>query len=282
MRGIDVSKHNGVIDFEKVKAAGIDFVIIRAGYGRQVEQRDTMFEKNYQRARAAGLKIGAYWYSYAKDPAGALIEAKTCQAVIRGKRFDFPIYYDVEENDVLSLGNAVCSNIVKTFCDEMERAGYWVGLYSFRSALQNSFSAAVTKRYAVWVAEWGSKTKYTGQYGMWQYSSTGRVPGINGHVDMNEAFVDYPELIMKKGLNGFENGAPVVEIVKGAKIALENVGLFTSSTANKPKKKINGTYYVYDGIKLNGRIRITNDSANVGKKPIANYVTGWIETDDVM
>lgn len=97
VKGIDVSTFQGNIDFKKVKASGIDFVILRAGYGRETSQKDAKFEQNYKNAKAAGLKVGAYWYSYADSVEDAKKEAEACISVIKGKQFEYPIYFDLEE-----------------------------------------------------------------------------------------------------------------------------------------------------------------------------------------
>ena len=97
MKGIDVSVHNGKIDWQKVRAAGIDFAILRAGYGRLASQRDNRFKENYAGAKAAGIPVGAYWYSYAMSEDEARLEADVFLSVIKGKQFEFPVYYDVEE-----------------------------------------------------------------------------------------------------------------------------------------------------------------------------------------
>lgn len=107
--------------------------------------------------------------------------------------------------------------MVKTFCNTLEAAGYWAGLYISRSPLQTYISADVANRYALWVAEYGSKCNYGGTYGMWQYSSTGKVSGISGNVDMDICYVDYPTLIKAKGLNGFKAQASQTNTVTPAK-----------------------------------------------------------------
>lgn len=212
MKGIDVSYHNGNIDFAKVKDAGIEFVIIRAGYGKTISQKDKNFEKNYKAAKAAGLKVGAYWYSYAGTDekvsqavaaAEAVLEASVCLEVIRGKQFEMPIYFDIEEQKQFRRGKSFCSALVRSFCNALEKAGYFAGFYTSRSAVTNYISENVAKRYAFWVAEWGKKVNYSGNYGMWQYSDKGRVSGIIGSVDMDTSYVDYPAIIKRKGLNGF-------------------------------------------------------------------------------
>jgi GH25 family lysozyme M1 (1,4-beta-N-acetylmuramidase) len=203
MKGIDVSAHNGKIDFNKVKAAGIEFVIIRAGYGKTISQKDKNFETNYKAAKAAGLKVGVYWYSYAMSSAEAAQEAAVCLQAIKGKQFEMPIYFDIEEQKQFDKGRAFCSDLVKTFCNALEKAGYFAGFYTGRYAITHYFSGDVVMRYALWLAEWGKKVNYSGTYGMWQYSSTGKVNGISGNVDMDTSYMDYPAIIKRKGLNGF-------------------------------------------------------------------------------
>lgn len=203
MKGIDVSKWQGDIDFNKVKASGIDFVIIRAGYGRVISQKDPYFEQNYSRAKAAGLNVGAYWYSYADSVKDAETEANVCLEVLKGKQFEMPIYFDLEEQKQFAKGKQFCSELVKAFCNKLEAAGYFAGLYISRSPLQTHITSEVANRYALWIAEYASRVNYAGQYGMWQNSSTGRVSGINGNVDTDFCYVDYPKIIKEAGLNGF-------------------------------------------------------------------------------
>ena len=208
LKGIDVSKWQGQIDFNAVKRSGVDFVIIQAGYGNSTTQKDPYFEQNYARAKAAGLKVGAYWFSYALTPNEAAEEARTCAAVIANKQFDFPIYYDLENEPKSKYfpfvtGKTNCSNMVKAFCLELEKLGYFVGLYISRSPLQTHITKEVAERFALWLAEYGSKLNYTGKYGIWQRSSTGRVVGIIGNVDIDEAIIDYSTIIKKGGFNGY-------------------------------------------------------------------------------
>lgn len=204
---IDVSEWQGNIDYEKVKASGIKGVIIRAGYGKYDYQKDKFFESNYTKAKAAGLDCGVYWYSYADSTASAIEEARVCMKALKGKKFEYPIYFDLEEQSQFNRGRAFCDSIVKAFCGELEKNGYFAGLYISRSPLQTYISSDVANRYALWIAEYGSRCNYNGSYGMWQYSSTGRVNGISGNVDMDECYVDYPKLIKEGGFNGYTKPA---------------------------------------------------------------------------
>lgn len=204
--GIDVSEWQGDIDWSAVTA---DFAIIRAGYGRLEKQKDEKFEQNYSGAKAAGIPIGAYWYSYATTVEEAVKEAEVCLKVIAGKRFEYPIYIDIEEQRTLSLGKAAVSAIIRAFLDKVESAGYWVGLYMSASPLSAYVSESVRNRYAVWVAHYRvSKPGYSGSYGMWQKSSNGSVPGISGNADLDECYVDYPKLIKESGCNGYAPEPP--------------------------------------------------------------------------
>jgi GH25 family lysozyme M1 (1,4-beta-N-acetylmuramidase) len=204
--GIDVSEHQGVIDWTKVKA---DFAIIRAGYGREISQKDKKFDINYAGAKAAGIPCGAYWYSYAQSEEEARTEAAVCLEIIKGKQFEYPIYFDVEEQRTLKLGVDKVSAIINTFLRELENAGYFAGLYMSAYPLKNYVNDTTRRRYAVWVAHYGvSKPDYNGQYGMWQKSSSGRIEGINGNVDIDECYVDYPAIIKNKGDNGYPKPEP--------------------------------------------------------------------------
>ena len=200
--GIDVSQWQGDIDWNTVKT---DFAILRAGYGKIASQMDVKFERNYKGAKAAGIPVGAYWYSYAKSANEAREEAKVFMQFLKGKQFEYPVYFDVEESSTLSLGRDKVSDIIIAFLDEMEKNGYFAGLYMSASPLAQFTTQYIKDRYAIWVAHYGvDKTSYTGQYGMWQYTSTGKVDGIKGNVDLNECYVDYPFCIKKDGRNGFE------------------------------------------------------------------------------
>lgn len=202
--GIDVSEWQGKIDWQKVKNAGLEFALLRAAYGDTLNnpsQIDKTFEYNYSQCKRFGIPVGVYWYSYATNEAMALQEAKSCITLLKGKQFEYPIFYDVEETRIFQTGKT--NQIIKAFCDEMEKAGYWVGIYIFRSAAQNYLNDTTRKRYAMAIAEYGSKLNYSGPYGIWQNSSTWHINGINGNVDHDWCYVDYPTQIKARGKNGF-------------------------------------------------------------------------------
>lgn len=260
-KGIDVSRHQGNINWGHVDA---DFAIIRAGYGREVSQKDGQFENNYAGCKSNKIPVGCYWYSYALDAEDAKREAKACLEVIKGKTFEYPIYFDIEESSQAELSADKVTEIIKAFCDEVEKAGYWVGVYSFANFLTNKLKDK--NRYAVWVAHTNTaKPNYNGNYGMWQYSHTGRVKGISGDVDLNYCYFDYPTAIKKAGLNGFkkksedkksedkkkpeEKTYTVKENDNLSKIA-EKFGTTWQAIYEKNKDKIDDPDLIYPGQKL--------------------------------
>ena len=201
LKGIDVSYAQGVIDWEKVKASGlVDFAILRAGYGKETSQIDDQFNRNYTACKQLGIPVGAYWYSYATTVAEAEQEANVCLQIIQGKQFEYPVAFDIEEARCLPQADAIST----TFCTALENAGYYTAIYTFKSALESNFSAAVKNRYDIFLSHIGvQQTDYAGSYGLWQYSWTGCIPGISGDVDLDYAYKDYPTMIQNAGLNGF-------------------------------------------------------------------------------
>lgn len=199
-KGIDVSKHNGTIDWNKVKAAGVQFAMLRAGYGRYDNQKDERFEANYKGATAAGIPVGAYHYSYATTAEQAKQEAEVFLGWIKGKNLTYPVAFDIEDKKQANLGVSVISDIIRAFCETVEAAGYYVVVYANKDWLTNRIDADCKSRYDIWLAQWTSKPTYTGSYGMWQYTSDGAVDGIAGRVDMNIAYKDYPSVIA--GMDG--------------------------------------------------------------------------------
>ena len=149
--GIDVSHHQGLIDWAAVKKAGVQFAILRAGFGREISQKDGCFEENYVACKAAGIPVGAYWYSYATDTAAARKEAATCLKAIEGKSFEYPVWFDQEyEPGIKALTDRQRVEIVKAFCNTLEDAGYYTGLYCSRDWLKNYLIPDQLKAYDVW------------------------------------------------------------------------------------------------------------------------------------
>lgn len=251
LKGIDVSVHQGNIDWAKVKA---DFAILRAGFGRALtfkNQFDEKFERNYKGCKENGIPCGVYWYSYAENAAEAKEEARACLKAIEGKTFEYPIFFDLEERSQFNKGRAFCSGLVQAFCNEIEKAGYFAGLYISRSPLQSYITGEVAKRYALWIAEYNTRCNYAGTYGMWQYSSTGKVSGINANVDMNNCYIDYPAIIKKAGLNGFKKTNAKTYVVKTGDTLTKIANTYgTTVDALVKKNKIKNPNLIYPGQKL--------------------------------
>ncbi|MDE6832874.1 MAG: hypothetical protein K2J39_01295 [Ruminococcus sp.] len=199
-RGIDVSEHQGVIDWEKVKASGkVDFAIIRAGYGKEISQVDKQFERNYSECKRLNIPVGAYWYTYATTAVEAKQEASVFLRTLAGKSFEYPVAFDIEEKSNLIRASELC----EAFCSEIEKAGYYTAVYSFKSAFESNISD-IKEKYDTFLSHIGvEQTDYSGDYGLWQYSWTGRIDGISGDVDLDYAYKDYPSIIKNSELNGF-------------------------------------------------------------------------------
>lgn len=203
-KGIDVSRHQGTIDWAKVKKSGIEFVMIRAGYGKYSDQVDANFKTNITNAQKAGLDCGVYWYSYALNTSDALAEAKTCYNTIKGYKLSYPVAFDIEESSQMALTTTQVSNITKVFCEYLESQKYYVSVYSFASMLKDKMNSSVLTSYDIWVAHINvSKPNFSGNYGMWQYSHTGSVSGISGNVDLDYSYKYYPGIMKKQKLNGY-------------------------------------------------------------------------------
>ncbi|MBR6873004.1 MAG: 1,4-beta-N-acetylmuramidase [Ruminococcus sp.] len=206
-QGIDISRWQaGKIDFKKVKAAGYTFVIIRAGYGDALSypnQFDSQFDEWYSQAKAAGLGVGAYWYTYAKTLDAAKREAKSFLSKLKGKQFDYPVYIDIEEKSIFDKGMSFCDSLITTFLGELEKEGYYTGIYCSTGWITACVSKAVRKRYVCWIADYRGKCYYTGDYGIWQDCAK-NVPGVySGAVDHDYGYVDYPSIIKAAGKNGY-------------------------------------------------------------------------------
>ena len=237
LKGIDVSYAQGVIDWEKVKASGqVDFAILRAGYGRETTQVDTRFERNYAACKRLGIPVGAYWYSYATTVAEAEQEVKVCLQTIQGKQFEYPVAFDIEEARCLPQADALST----TFCTALENAGYYTAIYTFKSALESNFSAAVKNRYDIFLSHIGvQQTDYAGSYGLWQYSWTGCIPGISGDVDLDYAYKDYPTMIQNAGLNGFTKATQTIPEPDAEDSALQQILRHVASIDKKLQNSTN-------------------------------------------
>lgn len=205
--GIDLSVHNGAVDFEKLKAAGNSFVILRAGYGWDLSQKDPKFEEYYKQAKAAGLDVGAYYYSYARNEDEAAKEVECLLSWIKDKVFEYPIYIDMEDADAWKGRNgnpsgSMQAQVANVAMPLIEAAGYYAGIYSSQYWF-DCYLAGLTENFDRWVASWGKNDG--AQYGefkpMHQYTSEYRLDGKR--YDRNVCHVNYPQKIKEAGLNGY-------------------------------------------------------------------------------
>ena len=202
--GIDISHWQNVIDFEKVKASGIEFVIIKAGGSDKGFYMDSRFKENYNKAVAAGLSVGAYYFA-GKNFRGVengCADAQRFIDLLKGLKFDYPVFLDIEAQE--NRYKEEITDAAVAFCNMLESAGYFVGIYaSDISGFKDKLNHERIKSYAHWVARYGKEPEICKDYGMWQYSSKGSVSGISGSVDMDISYVDYPKTIKAKGFNGY-------------------------------------------------------------------------------
>lgn len=194
MKGIDISQHNGSINFDKVKADGVEFVILRLGWigNKNNHTLDTRFNEYYNECIKRNIPIGIYVYNYCTSCGTIKSGAEWTVKQLKGKKIDLPIYIDMEDATTRSVGKTGLTNMCITFNDVIEQNKYWAGVYAnldwFNHCLNKD---EIKRRYTTWIAHYGvNPNKYQGQYDMLQYTSTGKVNGINGNVDVNIMYRD--------------------------------------------------------------------------------------------
>lgn len=213
MKGLDISSYQSNINFDAIKNNDIKFLILRAGftgYGTGVSyNKDNSFESFYSNAKSRAIPVGAYWYSCANTYQKGVNEADYMyNNCLKGKQFEYPIYIDVEDSHWQKNNKAGVNQAIKGFCETLENKGYYVGIYaSDISGFKEMMNINELTNYDKWVARYGSKPQYVTSYGMWQSSSSGRISGYNGNLDVNESYKDYPSIIKGAGLNGYPKGS---------------------------------------------------------------------------
>lgn len=185
LKGIDVSQHNEKIDFAKVKQDGINFVIIRIGWIGNKENHtiDTYFEENYKNAKANGLKVGFYVYSYVENETSMLSAINWVKKQINGKTHEYPIFIDIEDKQIANLSKEMQTKLCKYFCDNFSNSGVYANLDWFN----NKLNVNELLNYKIWLAQWTNANTHSAKFkvDLWQYADNGNVNGINGRVDMN-------------------------------------------------------------------------------------------------
>ena len=217
MKYIDVSEHQGVIDWEKVKP-NVAGVLIRAGYG--LNHVDKRFAYNVSECNRLGIPCGAYWFSYALDTDMAREEAKYLLDAVKPYRVELPLAFDFEydstrvaQNNGVKVTMQLVSDMARAFCGTIEEGGYYVLNYSNPDYLDRYFDDYVEAHYGTWLAAWPSAKVYDvskppRKCSIWQHSSTGSVPGIRGNVDLDEAYHDFRTVIANAGLNHLDKEKP--------------------------------------------------------------------------
>lgn len=211
LKGIDISEHQGVIDWNKVKDH-VDFVMLRAGYGKN--NIDKQFERNIKECNRLGIPVGIYWFSYALNEDMARQEAKYALEAVKNYRLEYPISFDLEYDTLnyakkngVNIDKRLATNMVKAFCSEIEAAKYYAMNYTNQDFINNHFYFNEIERYCPWYA-WYNKELDRSNVGMWQYSDKGTIPGIQGSsVDLDYARVDFAKDIKNRHLNNIDNSS---------------------------------------------------------------------------
>lgn len=203
--GIDASTWQGNFNFKQASDEGVKFAIIRGAYNRS---KDNRFEEYYKNAKEVGLNVGVYQYSMATTVEEALAEAKFLENnVLINKKFELPIYLDIEDNVHKNLTKSQVSDIAKAWLNYLEEKGFFVGVYSNKSFLETYLNDNIRTDYSIWVAQWAAECTYEGPYGMWQFGGetnlirSNKVAGVV--CDQDYMIVDYPSLIKARGMNGY-------------------------------------------------------------------------------
>lgn len=202
--GIDISNHQGTVDWGKVTA---EFVMIRAGWswyegGMNIDKR---FLANVAGAQQTGIPWGVYLYAYDLTPAAAKIAANQLADLLDKYQIPYPVAYDFEDIQYITKSKAANTAICKAFLETLQKRGYYAMLYTYTSLAKSNLNMAELSAYDFWVAHYSKTLGWTGEYGMWQYSGSGTAPGISVAVDLDYAYKDYPSIIQAAGLNGYSN-----------------------------------------------------------------------------
>ena len=203
--GIDISVRKKGFEFDKAISEGIEFVILRGAYSKT---KDKCFDVFYNQCKEKGLPVGAYHYSMAKTVKEAEDEAKLMLSILKGKQLEYPVYLDVEHKSQSKLGKDLLTSIMKTYCDALEKAGYYVGIYSTYAYLNSYTHIDELAKYDKWIAQWSKKCTCKIDYGMWQFGGetnmirSNKIAGVT--CDQDYCYKDYPYIIRNAGLNGFK------------------------------------------------------------------------------
>ena len=214
-RHIDVSRYQGAIDWAQVAAAGYKGAMLKTvSTNRKLSKRadglyiDPTFETNYHNAKAAGLDVGVYYYTYATSEAMADAELALLRQAVHGKELTLPVAVDVEDNELKPMSTIDLTNLTAYALEQVEKMGFYAQLYTYTGYKYELDMARLSSRWDVWLADYTGKTpKVNFKYNAHQHTSKGAVPGISGNVDLNVTTLNYPRIIRKKGLTRLREGA---------------------------------------------------------------------------
>lgn len=277
MKVIDISHWQGDVNFVDVKNAGYQGVIIKAGGSDAGFYKDSKFESYYNGAKAAGLYVGSYYFvgSGCVSTDDGRADGERFANLIKEKQFELPVYMDVEAPPAGKKAGVTDSII--GFCSVMENKGYFVGIYAsdISGFCDRIDYDRIKDKYTLWVARYGSNPTYVKKYDMWQYSSTGRVNGINGNVDLDECYVDFPSIIKNGGFNGYKKGTPSEQVnpvpsKKTNEEIAEEVIAGKWGNGEDRKKRLQDAGYDYNAIqdivnkKMNGGSNVVKYTVKAG------------------
>ncbi len=214
---IDLSVWNEIRSWDAI-ADNVDAVILRIGYratGNKSIGADKKFLDNYKNAKAQGLPVGCYFFSAALTVSEAVEEARYVLNVLEQNNctLEMPVYFDMETEDQVALSASRATEVARAFCEEIEKGGFYTGIYCNKFFARDELYANQLSDYHFWIAQYASECTYDGPYGMWQYSENGSVPGIQGDVDLNFCYYDYPKIIKGLGMSGNKTEEPKPPVV---------------------------------------------------------------------
>ena len=273
-------------DWEKVKNDGIEFAILRVGYGMDIKSQDDKYiERNIEECERLEIPIGVYLFSYANTVAKASSEAEHTLRLIAGHKIPMGVWYDIEDSKTSgSVSKSLLTDIINKYCTIIKEAGYEVGIYANLNWLRNKIETSIQDKYLIWVAQYNSTCDYEKDYIMWQYTSSGKVDGIDGKVDMNYYYGEIPSI-------------PNISHENSSDDKIDEDGKWGTETTKKAQKVFGTTV---DGVVSNQRIEYKSKNPGLVEsfewesnptgyselikaiqKKVGATVDGWIGTNTI-
>ena len=222
--GIDASRYQGQIDFEAVAASGRQFALLRLGSSNNSGSYvDPLFLKNVSLAHAAGLKVGAYYYTYARSKEEAGAELEVFLPVLQGLKLEYPVFVDVEDSSLESLGRQKLTDITRYAMDVLDQQGWYPGYYTYTNFANRALDTQSLAAYPLWIADYRGYVGFSGQYVLWQYSGSGQVNGVPTPVDLNYSYQDFLPILKAGSYNGYKPDGDCVECIWQLREAKEKI-----------------------------------------------------------